>query len=165
VRFFLLRSHYRSPLNYTDANLEEAKQSLTRLYTALRDHPATPAPVDWNEPHAQRFRAAMNDDFGTPEAIAELHQLANRIFQGESAAARQLKALGAVLGLLQRDPDEFLRAAPAGVSEAWIEERIAERAAARKRRDFAAADRIRKELLDKGVVLEDKGEATSWRRM
>ena len=165
VRFLLLRSHYRSPLNYSDANLDDAKQALTRLYTALRDHPAAAAPVDWNEAHAARFKAAMDDDFGTPEAIAELHQLANAVFQGDAQAARQLKALGGVLGLLQREPNDFLRAAPAGVSEAWIAERIAARAAARRAKDFGKADRIRQELLDRGVVLEDKGSGTSWRRV
>jgi cysteinyl-tRNA synthetase len=165
VRFFLLRSHYRSPLNYTDANLEEAKQSLTRLYTALHEHPAAPAPLDWSEPHAQRFRDAMNDDFGTPEAVAELHQLANRVFQGDARAAGQLKALGGVLGLLQREPREFLQAAPAGVSAQWIEERIAARRRARAQKNFAEADRIRQELLDRGIVLEDKGAATTWRRV
>jgi len=165
VRFLLLRSHYRSPLNYSDASLEEAKQSLTRLYTALQEHPAAAAPVDWSEPHAQRFRDAMNDDFGTPEAIAELHQLANRVFQGDTRAASQLKALGGVLGLLQREPREFLQAAPAGVSQQWIEERIAARQAARRGKNFAEADRIRQELLDKGIVLEDKGAATTWRRL
>ena len=165
VRFLLLRSHYRSPLNYSDANLDDAKQALTRLYTALRDHPAAAAPVDWNEPHAARFKAAMDDDFGTPEAIAELHQLANAVFQGDARAARQLKALGGVLGLLQREPNDFLRAAPAGVSEAWIAERIAARAAARRAKDFSEADRIRQELLARGIVLEDKGAATSWRRV
>src|SRR5436853_3037938 len=91
VRFFLLRAHYRTPMNYTDANLEDAKQSLARLYTALRDHPGPARPVDWSEPHAARFRGAMNDDFGTPEAIAELHQLANHAFQADAAAAAQLK--------------------------------------------------------------------------
>src|SRR6267378_2659314 len=165
VRFFLLRSHYRSPLNYTDANLEEAKQSLTRLYTALQQHPPAAAPVDWNEPHAQRFRDAMNDDFGTPEAVAELHQLANRAFQGDARAAGQLKALGGVLGLLQREPREFLQAAPAGVAAQWIEERIAARRRAREQKNFAEADRIRQELLDRGIVLEDKGAATTWRRV
>jgi cysteinyl-tRNA synthetase len=165
VRFFLLRAHYRSPLNYSDSNLEDAKQALTRLYTALRDHPATPGPVDWNEPHARRFKEAMDDDFGTPEAIAELHQLANAAFQGNAKASSQLKALAGILGLLQREPHQFLRAAPAGVDEAWINERIAARQAARKGKDFAEADRIRKELLDKGIVLEDKGAATTWRRV
>ena len=165
VRFFLLRAHYRSPMNYTDANLEDAKQSLARLYTALRDHPAPPAPVDWSEPSARRFKEAMNDDFGTPEAVAELHQLAHRAFQGESAAAGQLKALGAVLGLLQREPREFLQAAPAGVSEQWIAERLAARNAARQSRNFAEADRIRQQLLERGIVLEDKAGSTTWRRV
>jgi cysteinyl-tRNA synthetase len=167
VRFFLLRAHYRSPMNYTDANLEDAKQSLARLYTALREHAAPARPVDWSEPHAARFREAMNDDFGTPEAIAELHQLANRAFHGEPAAAGQLKALGAILGLLQREPREFLQAAPApaGVSEQWIAERIAARKAARERKDFAEADRIRKQLHERGIVVEDKGGTTTWRRV
>jgi cysteinyl-tRNA synthetase len=165
VRFLLLRSHYRSPLNYSDANLEEAKQSLTRLYTALAAAPAASAPVDWDETAAQRFRDAMNDDFGTPEALAELHQLANRVFQGDARAATQLKALGGVLGLLEREPREFLQAAPAGMSEKWIEERIAARRRAREQKNFAEADRIRQELLDRGIVLEDKGAATTWRRV
>ncbi|HYL88381.1 MAG TPA: cysteine--tRNA ligase [Burkholderiales bacterium] len=165
VRFLLLRSHYRSPLNYSDANLDDAKQALTRLYTALRDHPAAAAPLDWAEPHARRFKAAMDDDFGTPEAIAELHQLANAAFHGDAKASPQLKALGGVLGLLQREPDAFLRAAPAGVDPGWINERIAARQAARQSKNFAEADRIRKELLDQGIVLEDKGAATTWRRV
>src|SRR4051812_34443092 len=165
VRFFILRSHYRSAVNYTEANLEDAKQSLTRLYTALRDHPAGASSVDWSDPHAARFKEAMDDDFGTPEAIAELFQLANRAFQGDAGAARQLRALGGLLGFLQRDPGDFLRAAPAGVAQEWIDERIAARQAARKAKDFAAADRIRKELLDRGIVLEDKAGATTWRRV
>ncbi len=165
VRFLLLRSHYRSPLNYTDANLDDAKQTLTRLYTALRDHPAAAGTVDWAEPHAKRFKEAMDDDFGTPEAIAELHQLANAAFQGDAKASGQLKALAGVLGLLQREPNAFLRAAPAGVNEEWIAGRIAARQAARKAKNFAEADRIRQELLDRGVVLEDKAGATSWRRV
>jgi len=165
IRFFLLRSQYRSELNYTEANLDDAKQALTRLYTALRDRPAASGQVDWTEPHAKRFKAAMDDDFGTPEAIAELHQLANAAFQGDAAASRQLKALGGVLGLLEREPNQFLRAAPAGVEESWINERIAARQAARRNKDFAEADRIRKELLERGIVLEDKGSATSWRKV
>ena len=164
VRFFILRAHYRSPVNYSDANLDDAKASLTRLYTALRDHDVQSSSVDWAEPHAVRFKEAMDDDFGTPEAIAELFQLANEVFQGDAGAAKQLKALGAVLGLLQREPNDFLRAAPAGVDEKWIEERIAARQAARKAKNFAEGDRIRNELLEQGVVLEDKGGTTTWRR-
>ena len=166
VRFFILRAHYRSPLNYSDAHLDDAKAALSRLYTALRsfDVPEN-LTVEWAEAHAQRFKAAMDDDFGTPEAVAELHQLANEAFQGSDVAARQLKALGGVLGLLQRDPDEFLKGRAAGVSEAWIEERIAARQAARKAKSYAEADRIREELLARGIVLEDKGGITTWRRV
>jgi cysteinyl-tRNA synthetase len=107
----------------------------------------------------------MDDDFGTPEAVAELHQLANEAFQGNAAAARQLKALGGVLGLLRRQPNEFLQGRPEGVSEAWIEERIAARQAARKGKNYGEADRIRQELLERGIVLEDKAGITTWRRV
>jgi cysteinyl-tRNA synthetase len=159
VRFFILRAHYRSPLNYSDAHLDDAKASLTRLYTALKDSNSETA-LDWNEPYAKRFKAAMDDDFGTPEAVAVLFELANRVNSGERVLAGQLKALGGVLGLLQRAPNEFL----AGKAEDWILQAIADREAARKRKDYAAGDRIRKELADKGIVLEDKGGKTTWRR-
>ncbi len=163
VRFFILRAHYRSPLSYSDVHLDDAKAGLTRLYTALKDFSGA-ACVDWNEAHAKRFKSAMDDDFGTPEAVAELHQLANEVFQGKPGAAAQLKALGGVLGLLQRDPASFLQARPEGVSEDWIAGKIAEREAARQRRDYASADQIRKELLAAGIALEDKGGKTTWRR-
>jgi cysteinyl-tRNA synthetase len=162
IRFFLLRSHYRSELNYTEANLDDAKAALTRLYTALDSLEAKQTPIDWNEAHAQRFKAAMDDDFGTPEAVAELHQLANAIFQGDSRAAGQLKALGGVLGLLQREPKAFLQG---GQADEGVEQLIRKRNEARKRKDFKEADRIRQELLDRGIVLEDKGAATTWRRV
>ena len=163
VRFFILRAHYRSPLNYSDAHLNDAKLALTRLYTALKQAGApAPAAIDWASPHARRFKAAMDDDFATPEAIAVLHELANEVFQGRTAAAAELKALAGILGLLQRDPAEFLQGRRA-VDEAWIKARIGERQAARKRRDFQAADRIRQELHDQGIVLEDSGGETTWR--
>ncbi len=166
VRFFILRAHYRSPLNYSDAHLDDAKAALTRLYTALRNVEVENNPsVEWSEPHAARFKAAMDDDFGTPEAVAELHQLANQAFQGDAGAARQLKALGGVLGLLGRSPNQFLRGRPAGASEAWIEERIAARQAARQAKDYASADRIRQELLERGIVVEDTAGITTWRRL
>jgi cysteinyl-tRNA synthetase len=164
VRFFILRAHYRSPLNHSDANLDDAKNALARLYTALKDANGKEAKVDWNEPHATRFKAAMDDDFGTPEAVAVLFELANRVNSGEKNLVAQLRALGGVLGLLQRDAENFFQARPAGVSEDWIESKIGEREAARKRKDYAAADRIRKELLDQGIVLEDKAGKTTWRR-
>jgi len=161
VRFFIVRAHYRSPLNYSDVHLEDAKGALTRLYVSLKDSPPGNVTVDWDEPHAKRFKEAMDDDFGTPEAIAVLFDLATRINSGERQLAGQLRALGGVLGLLQRDANEFLQG---GKADAWILERITAREAARKRRDFAEADRIRKALLDKGIVLEDSAKGTTWRR-
>lgn len=160
VRFFILRAHYRSPLNYSDAHLEDAKSALTRLYTALKGASNQATAVDWKESHAKRFKEAMDDDFGTPEAVAVLFDLATKINSGDKSLVPQLRALGAVLGMLQRDAEEFLQG---GKADDWILERIAAREAARKRKDFAQADRIRKELLDKGIVLEDGATGTNWR--
>ena len=173
LRFLLLRNHYRSPLNYSDAHLDDARGGLTRLYTALKNAPAGTAEatgVDWSEPHAVRFRTAMDDDFNTPIAVAVLFDLAaesNR--SGSVTHAAQLKALAAILGLLQRDPQSFFQAVrSAGDVEAGLDERIRAaieaRAAAKRNRDFAEADRIRASLADEGVVLEDRSTGTVWRR-
>ena len=171
VRFFILRAHYRSPLNYSDSHLDDARQALTRLYTALKSVGAADAgasPVDWDEPHAQRFRQAMDDDFNTPEACAALFDLAAELNRRKSpAVAGQLRGLAGLLGLLTRDPQIFLQAAPSNEtadSVADIEARIAERVAAKKNKDYAAADRIRADLLAAGVVLEDSSAGTTWRR-
>jgi cysteinyl-tRNA synthetase len=165
VRFFIVRAHYRSPLNYSDAHMQDAKAALTRLYTALRGGPRSAAPVDWNEPHAARFRAAMDDDFGTPEAVAVLFDLANEVNRGAAALAPQLRALGGVLGILQRDAQDFLRAGPgATLDDAEIERRIARRAAFKKEKNYAAADAERAALAAAGITLEDGPSGTTWRR-
>jgi cysteinyl-tRNA synthetase len=167
VRFFIARAHYRSPLSYSDLHLDDAKHALTRLYTALKDHPVKTGEVDWDNPYAQRFREAMNDDFNTPEAVAVLFDLANEVNRTRAAAdAGLLKSLAGILGLLQRDPQAFLQAPPAGggLTSQRIEELIAARVTARKEKNFVEADRIRKELESAGVTLEDSAQVTTWRR-
>ena len=168
VRFFILRAHYRSPLNYSDAHLDDAKAALTRLYTTLKEVPAEQAPVDWDEAHAQRFAEAMNDDFNTPIAIAVLFDLANEINKTRSAVlARQLKALAATIGILERAPLQFLQGTATGAAAGGpdIEALIAARSAAKKAKNFAESDRIRAALLADGIILEDKPDGvTEWRR-
>jgi cysteinyl-tRNA synthetase len=173
LRFFMLRAHYRSPINYSDTQLEEARAGLVRLYTALSHVPLGNQYAEINAVWAQRFADAMNDDFNTPEAIATLFDLASELnrAQGEEKAqlAHTLRQLAANLHFLQRDPTLFLQAGSRdvadGLSVAEIEEQIAARVSAKQAKDFAAADLIRKTLLEQGVVLEDKsGGITEWRR-
>jgi cysteinyl-tRNA synthetase len=187
VRLFILSSHYRGPLNYSDENLEQAKASLSRLYTALRGLPCAEAPVveEWQA----RFEQAMDDDFNTPEALAVLFDLVREInrlrTEDEASAARlsvTLRRLGEFVGLLQNNPEGFFQGvlidvpsavisvtAPApeitiALSKERIEALIAERTAARKARNWAEADRIRALLQDAGIVLEDTPKGTLWRR-
>ncbi|MCX7236360.1 MAG: cysteine--tRNA ligase [Burkholderiales bacterium] len=172
VRFFMLRAHYRSPINYSDSQLEEARTGLVRLYTA----------INTNEQHAsknlepvakwvKRFGEAMNDDFNTPEAIASLFDLASEINRASDVNTKQelshtLKHLAGLIGLLQRSPNEFLQSGTphTGMSPAQIEEQIAARHAAKLTKNFKEADAIRERLLNDGVVLEDKPSGTVWRR-
>ena len=165
IRFFVVRSHYRSPLNYSDVHLNDARNALKRLYTALAAVPPAPvAAIDWQQPHAQRFQAAMNEDFGTSEAVAVLFDLASEVNRHLSAElAGLLKALGGVLGLLQQVPQAFLQTGVT-LSEADIQAQIQARAQAKKDRDFASADRIRQELAAQGVVLKDSPTGTTWER-
>ena len=163
IRFFMLRTHYRSPFNFSDASLDDARAALRRLYTALDglELPAAAA-VDWAQPQAAAFRAAMNDDFNTPVAVAILFELAAETNRAASvAAAVLLKGLAGTLGVLQQTPRSYLQAGST-LDEAHIAERIAARNTAKSARDFALADQIRNELLAHGVVLQDSASGTSW---
>jgi cysteinyl-tRNA synthetase len=163
VRFFLLRTHYRSALNYSDMHLDDAHAGLKRLYTALNlAAPALAGDVDWTNSYALRFKAAMDEDFGTPEAISVLFDLASEINRTQSSAlAALLKQLGACLGLLEQEPEAFLQAG-AALSEHAILALINERAAAKANKDFVRSDEIRKSLLAQGVVLKDSAQGTTW---
>jgi len=164
VRFFVVRSHYRSALNFSDLHLDDARASLKRLYTAL--HAVTPADatIDWQDSYAARFKAAMDEDFGTPEAVAVLFELAAEVNRTQSAKlSGLLKSLGGVLGLLQSHPQDFLQAG-SEVDEAQIQSLIEARAAAKASKNFAEADRIRQTLSDMGVVLKDSAQGTQWER-
>ncbi len=164
VRFFLLRTHYRTALNYSDAHLDDARTGLRRLYTALQKHAATAvaACVDWSDAYAARFKAAMDEDFGTPEAVAVLFDLASEVNRtGSTESAALLRALGACLGLLQQDAETYLQSGSTLDADA-IQALITERAQAKAAKDFARADTIRKTLLDKGIVLKDSAAGTTW---
>ena len=169
VRFFILRAHYRSPLNYSDQHLDDAKSALARLYIALKGREIPSTAIDWNGPYAQRFKDAMDDDFNTPEAVAVLFDLASEVNRtGSLADMALLKSMGGLLGLLQRDPQQHLQdeslAGDAKFTPERIEEMIQQRLSARGARNFAEADRIRKDLSDADILLEDGPDGTSWRR-
>jgi cysteinyl-tRNA synthetase len=170
VRFFIARAQYRSPLNYSDAHLDDAKNALTRLYTALKGwevEPGEPGAIDWSGPHAARFRDAMDDDFNTAEAVAVLFELAGELNKSASRGdAQLLKSLAGLLGLLGRDASAFLQGGPSqgGFGAEEIDALIAARAAAKKSKNYAEADRIRSQLTEAGIVLEDTPAGTVWRR-
>jgi cysteinyl-tRNA synthetase len=165
VRFFVVRSHYRSALNFSDVHLDDARASLKRLYTALHAvPPADDVRIDWQDAYALRFKTAMDEDFGTPEAVAVLFELAAEVNRTQSVQlSGLLKALGATLGLLQSHPQDFLQAGNE-VDEEQIQSLIDARAQAKASKDFAEADRIRKALGDMGVVLKDSAQGTQWER-
>ena len=162
LRFFIARTHYRSPLNYSDVHLDDARGGLKRLYTALDLVKPAPVELDWRDPFAARFKAAMDEDFGTPEAVAVLFELAGEVNRSKSRQlAGLLRALGAILGLLQDDPAAFLQAG-ARVAGDEIDALVAQRSAAKAARNFGEADRIRQELLARGIVLKDSPTGTTW---
>ena len=165
LRFFLMRTHYRSPILFGPDLIVDAYQSLKRLYGALKDVPADDQELDWNEECAQRFKAAMDDDFNVPVAVAALFELANRAqAKKDAAASRQLKKLGAILNILQGDPEAFLKGSTEGVDEAQIQALIDERRQAKKDKNYARADEIRKQLAADGIVLTDTPQGTTWHR-
>jgi cysteinyl-tRNA synthetase len=174
VRFFILRAHYRSPLNYSDQHLDDANAALTRLYTSLRGIKAASVEIDWNDPFPARFCDAMDDDFNTPEALAVLFDLAGQVNKSKDAAqAGLLKSLAGVLGLLTQSADVFFQESVGAIDEyetsitygkPRIEMLIEERLAARKAKDFKRSDAIRDELKAAGVILEDGPQGTLWRR-
>ncbi|KSW27023.1 MULTISPECIES: cysteine--tRNA ligase [unclassified Pseudomonas] len=169
VRFLLVSSHYRSPINYSEDNLKEAKGALERFYTALRGLPEVEAAG--GEAFAERFAAAMDDDFNTPEAVAVLFEMAREVnrlreadLQAAAALAAKLRELAGLLGVLQLEPDAFLQAGAAGkVDAAQVEALIQARLEARAAKNWAESDRIRDELTAMGVVLEDGKGGTTWR--
>lgn len=166
IRYFLLSSHYRSPLNYSEENLLNAKKALIRLYQAVKDVPPQTADSKLDEYWQEQFNQAMNDDFNTPVALSVLFQLAHEVNKSNSPAlAHTLKNLAGILGFLQKDPESFLQSGLAEEEKLVIEQLIAERLKARAERNWTKADQIRADLLSKGIELEDGATGTTWRRI
>lgn len=166
LRFFLLKSHYRSPISFSSGLIEDAHKGLVRLYGALKGRVADRAALDWSETYAARFKEAMDDDFNTPQAVSVLFELASEVNRtGSPALVRQLLGLGRVLNLLGHDPEAFLTGGVKEDDAARIEGLIAERAEAKKAKNYFRADEIRKSLLEEGIELMDGPQGTTWRRL
>jgi cysteinyl-tRNA synthetase len=174
LRFFLISTHYRSPINFSDHNLNNAKVAITRLYTAVRDLEVSEAAMNEiviNDNYEQKFMDALDDDFNTPMAIAVLFELSKEInlqrnqdLDRARGLAQHLKKLANYIGLLEQDVDVFFTQG-VELSDEIIAQKIAQRNQARKDKNFVLSDEIRDELVDKGIVLEDKANETTWRRL
>ncbi len=173
LRYFILSSHYRSPLNFSDANLDNAKNAITKLYTSIRGLKSSAASTDeisQRLDYEQRFDAALDDDFNTPIAISILFEISKQInlekekdIDFASALSGLLVRLGGYLGILQNNPEDFLKQG-VQLSDEEIDQKIKDRNLARSEKDFALSDQIRNELEAHGIILEDSAEGTSWRR-
>jgi cysteinyl-tRNA synthetase len=164
LRFFMLRTHYRSPLNFSDVHLDDARNALKRLYTSLDGVEAAPLEIDWSQPKAAAWRTAMNDDFNTAGAVAVLFELAHELNRTRAPqTAALLKALGGTLGLLQQSPRAYLQGGGT-IDEVAIQQQIEARAQAKRERNFGEADRIRQALAAQGVLLQDSPQGTTWVR-
>lgn len=165
LRFFLMRTHYRSPISFNPSLIEDAHKGLTRLYSALDAVPAVQADIDWSDPWCARFKEAMDDDFNTPVAISALFDMAGEINRTKDAVlAARMKKLAGLLNILQRDPKVFLKGAVADLDEEAINAKVEERLAAKKAKDWARADAIRKELSDMGILVKDTPTGSVWSR-
>jgi cysteinyl-tRNA synthetase len=173
LRYFILSSHYRSPLNFSDANLDNAKNAITKLYTSIRGLKSSAASTDeisQRLDYEQRFDAALDDDFNTPIAISILFEISKQInlekekdIDFASALSGLLVRLGGYLGILQNNPEDFLKQG-VQLSDEEIDQKIKDRNLARSEKDFELSDQIRNELEAHGIILEDSAEGTSWRR-
>jgi len=166
VRFFILKAHYRSPLNYSDQHLDDARQGLTRLYLTIRDiAKSTNSGIDWNNSYAKKFKAALDDDFNSAEALSVLFDLSNEINKKNSDTLKLLLInLANILGLLYQNPENFLQGKDGLISDSDINTMIKKRNVAKQNRNYNEADAIREQLLSQGIILEDTEKGTIWRK-
>ncbi len=164
IRFFILKSHYRSPLNYSDTNLVDAENSLKKIYISLRDYNCIEIAIDWNKPYLHNFKAALDDDFNSPKALAVIFELINKLNKNkDQVLANEIFTILKKIGLLKFTPEEFLKN-PINLDVNKIEELIKLRQQAKINKNFSQADQIRSEIESLGVVIEDSLGGTSWRK-
>ena len=165
IRFFILKAHYRSPLNYSDKHLEEAKQGLIRLYLAIRNIMDNQKKIDWSSPYAKKFKEALDDDFNSPEALSVLYELANKTNKNKNNDDQNLLLrLANIIGILNQDPEIFLKGEKKDSHDFDIDELILTRDTAKKNKDFSEADKVRDFLESHDILLEDTSSGTIWRK-